>query len=162
MEKKSQKNRVITNVLLMSLRIFPMLLSPTCTKGARYETTNLSSRPPASVLAPPSNYGQVPLSFEANHGQANEPVQYLARGTNATLYLTPTEAALEIRNAAQQTALVKMKLVGANASPVLRGQGKLPGKSNYFAGKDTTQWKRNIPTYRQVKYEQVYDGIDLV
>ena len=99
MEKKSQKNRVITNVLLMSLRIFPMLLSPTCTKGARYETTNLSSRPPASVLAPPSNYGQVPLSFEANHGQANEPVQFLARGTNVTLYLTATEAALEVRRA---------------------------------------------------------------
>ena len=54
------------------------------------------SAPHASAPTPPSSYGQVPLSFEANHGQANEPVQFLARGTNATLYLTPTEAALEV------------------------------------------------------------------
>lgn len=57
-----------------------------------------SARPLASTpTPPPSSYGQVPLSFEANHGQASEPVKYLARGTNATLYLTPTEAALEVK-----------------------------------------------------------------
>lgn len=89
-----------------------------------------SARPPASVPASPPSYGQVPLSFEANHGQAKEPVQFLARGTNATLYLTPTEAALEVRQprtqkaadseSASQTALVKMKLLGANPTSVLQ------------------------------------------
>ena len=60
------------------------------------------------------------------------------------------------------TAIVKMKLLGANANPSLRGEAELPGKSNYFSGKDTTQWQTNIPTYARVKYEAVYDGIDLV
>ena len=55
-----------------------------------------------------------------------------------------------------------MKLVGANPAPTLRGQQELPGKSNYFSGNDPQAWQTNIPTYAQVKYEQVYDGIDLV
>ena len=149
--------------------------------------------PRAAAPAPPSSYGQVPLSFEANYGQAHEPVKYLARGTNATLYLTPTEAALEVKGmrkaergrrsadfgmrkeenspvprvapssiANLQSAIVKMRLLGANANPRLQGEQELLGKSNYFSGKDTAQWQTNIPTYARVKYEAVYDGIDLV
>ena len=109
-----------------------------------------------------AGYGQVPLSFEANHGQAQEPVKFLARGTNATLYLLPDEAALEVQQAENKTALVKMKLVGANKQPQLQGQEELPGKSNYFSGNKPNGWKTNIPTYQRVKYSQVYEGIDLV
>ena len=66
-------------------------------------------RPAPGVPASPSNYGQVPLSFKANHGQAKEPVKFLARGTNATLYLMRTEVALEVQQAENKTATVKMK-----------------------------------------------------
>ena len=130
-----------------------------------------SIRPGAPPLtrAAAANYGQMPLSFEANHGQAKEPVQFLARGTNATLYLTPSEAALEVRSGQPTTnhqppatALVKMKLLGANNQLRLQGQQELSGKSNYFSGNDPQAWKTDIPTYQKVKYEEVYDGIDLV
>ncbi len=59
--------------------------------------------PQAAVPALSPSYGQIPLSFEANQGQAKDPVRFLARGTNATLYLTPTEAALELRAATPTT-----------------------------------------------------------
>ncbi len=46
--------------------------------------------PRAASPAPLLSYGQVPLSFEANHGQANELVQYLAGSTmSATFPTTP-------------------------------------------------------------------------
>jgi Calx-beta domain/Beta-propeller repeat/Domain of unknown function (DUF4214) len=37
-------------------------------------------------------YGQLALSFEANRGQTNESVNFLARGAGYTLFLKPTEA----------------------------------------------------------------------
>jgi hypothetical protein len=37
-------------------------------------------------------YGQIPLSFEANRGQTDESVNFLARGEGYTLFLKPTEA----------------------------------------------------------------------
>ena len=39
---------------------------------------------------------------------------------------------------------------------------ELPGKSNYFIGNDTRQWRTDIPTYAKVKYEAIYPGVDLV
>jgi hypothetical protein len=37
----------------------------------------------------------------------------------------------------------------------------LPGTANYFIGNDPTRWHTGIPTYREVEYRDVYQGIDL-
>ena len=55
-----------------------------------------------------------------------------------------------------------MKLVGANRAPRIVGLEELPGKSNYFAGRDPKRWRAGIPTYAKVKYQGVYPGVDLV
>jgi hypothetical protein len=39
---------------------------------------------------------------------------------------------------------------------------ELPGKANYFIGKDPTHWRTNVPTYAKVHYRDVYPGIDLL
>jgi hypothetical protein len=39
---------------------------------------------------------------------------------------------------------------------------ELAGKTSYFLGNDPTQWKRDIPNYAKVRYEDIYPGIDLV
>ena len=44
------------------------------------------------------NYGKLPLSFEANHGQSDSRVDFLSRGSGYTLFLTPTEAMLSLRS----------------------------------------------------------------
>src|SRR2546428_11146041 len=42
-------------------------------------------------------YGKLPLGFEANQGQADSQVQFLARGGGYTLFLTSTEAVLSLQ-----------------------------------------------------------------
>ena len=44
-----------------------------------------------------ANYGKLPLSFEANHGQVNDAVKFLARGHGYALFLTGGEAVLTLR-----------------------------------------------------------------
>ena len=48
-------------------------------------------------------FGQLPLSFEANQGQVDGQVKYLARGKGYTLFLTETEAVLALRSPTQKT-----------------------------------------------------------
>ena len=125
------------------------------------------------------SYGWLPLSFEANHGQTDGKVKFLSRGSGYNLFLTATEAVLSLRKpqlkdkAAQGSALhkadktepatvVSMKLVGANPDPKITGVNQLPGKVNYFLGKDPKKWRTNISTYARVRYTNVYPGIDLV
>jgi len=55
-----------------------------------------------------------------------------------------------------------MKLVGANPSPRTTGLDELPGKSNYFLGRDPTKWRTNVAKFARVSYGGIYPGIDLI
>lgn len=122
------------------------------------------------------SFGNIPLSFEPNRGQAVARVQFLSRGQGYALYLTPGEAVLELQNglpaqtpgktaaqpARQATSTLAMKLVGANHSALATARELLPGTVNYFIGNDQSKWKTALPTYKRIAYHSVYPGVDLV
>lgn len=144
----------------------------------------LSASSPNPVVSPKlvSNYGKMPLRFEANRGQADSRVQFVSRGQGYTLFLTSNEAVLTLGTSAakqspsnsplnaiserpqpnQNTAVVRLQLVGANHAPVIKNEDDLPSKSNYFIGNDPSRWHTNIPNYGRVRYHDIYPGIDLV
>jgi hypothetical protein len=114
-------------------------------------------------------YGQLPLSFEANVGQADPQVDFISRGSGYTLFLSPREAVLALPSTSppdsskkQESAVLRMKFVGSEAKPRVVGHEKLPGKINYFIGKDRSQWRAGVSTYAKVGYENLYPGVDLV
>ena len=115
-------------------------------------------RPTAAV------WGELPLQFEANRGQADSRVKFLSRGRGYGLFLTSTEAILSLSEGDTGThpAVLRMSLVGANKRPNALALEELPGKANYFVGSDPAKWRSGVPTYARVKYENVYLGIDLV
>ena len=170
------------------------------------------------------NYGKLPLSFEANRGQTDGRVRFLAHGRGYTLFLTGNEAVLALRKdvaptfrsargglkpgatttldadlpdilpssipweklaedaetppdrrpsptlpspsrragSGEDSSVLRMCLIGANASAPVTGVDELPGKSNYFIGNDPKKWRTNVPNYSKVKYRNVYPGVDLV
>jgi len=113
-------------------------------------------------------YGRLPLHFEANRGQTNRDVRFLSHGPGYDLYLTANEVVLVLTRArpgvgapAKPVAL-RMSLVGGAPRPLVSGLEELPGKANYFIGKDPAKWRSNVPTYAKVHYREVYPGIDLL
>lgn len=112
-----------------------------------------------------TSYGNVPLSFEANRGQTDPQVEFLSRGTAYTLFLTRSgETVLQLRGHghASHGALLGMKIVGADRRAIVQAQDELPGKANYFIGRDPAGWHTNVPTYGKVRYKDIYPGVDLV
>ena len=110
-------------------------------------------------------------------------MKFLSHGAGYDLFLTATEAVLSVQKprAAQvdklkapalantspdanvrEGTVLRLKMLGANATPQVEGQEELPGKVNYFTGNDPAKWRRNIPTYRKVYFKDVYPGIDVV
>ncbi|MEO7660050.1 MAG: hypothetical protein ABIV48_10590, partial [Pyrinomonadaceae bacterium] len=147
------------------------------------DSTATPSKPgPATEKRISEAYGKLPLTFEANQGQTDSEVKFVARGSGYNLFLTSTEAVLALhkpvgkksqkntlaRNqnrdprASEQTAVLRMKLTGANPEMQPSGVGELPGKTNYFSGADTEKWQINVPNYSRVQYREAYPGIDLV
>jgi hypothetical protein len=44
-------------------------------------------------------------------------------------------------------ATLRMQLIGANRRARMAGEERLPTRTNYFIGKDATQWLRDVPNY---------------
>ena len=116
------------------------------------------------------------MHFEANTGQARQPVEFLSRGHGYTLFLAPGEAVLSLRSQKSPAthssqrerdtvvneARLAMTLVGADRQPRSEGVDRLPGVANYFLGGDPSTWRTGIPTFGKVKYHDVYPGVDLI
>ena len=133
---------------------------------------------PAALVQ--SEYGQLPLSFEANQGQTDSRVDFLARGAGYTMFLTGKGAVIDLQQAATSPpatggdptaasqsnkvsgTVIDMQFVGANPGAAVTGLDKQQTVSNYFVGNDSSQWRSGVANFGQVDYQHLYSGIDAV
>jgi photosystem II stability/assembly factor-like uncharacterized protein len=109
------------------------------------------------------NYGNLPLSFVENRGQANARIRFLSHGNGYSLLLTPGAVVLNSAQSPQgHAAALEMTFSGAQSSVSLTGQGRQSALSSYFIGNDSTKWISGIPNYSSVRYRGLYRGVDLV
>lgn len=127
-----------------------------------------------------TNYGEMPLRFEANAGQTDSQFKYYSRGSGYTMFFAPSEVILALDVSTNQPvgrpkrhehlrvshkreiSLVHIKLDGSDANAVISSEQPLPGNANYLIGNDPTQWKSGVSVYGQVRYQNVYPGVDLI
>ncbi|MGB8682473.1 MAG: SBBP repeat-containing protein [Candidatus Binatus sp.] len=143
---------------------------------------------PAAHNHPPRiNFAQLPMRFERNDGQTDPQVKFLSRGQGYTLFITPGEAVLAMRQPvkeprpglfprpdrqarandkkkadAAKSAIVRIVLKGAASAPQIEGVDRLATGSNYFIGNDPKKWHTDVPNYAKVELKNVYPGIDLI
>jgi hypothetical protein len=112
-------------------------------------------------------YGELPLQFERNKGQADERFDFISRAGGYSILLSSNEAVFALREQVASTTRTArtnpllMKLVGARQVSATVGE-KSPGRVNYFKGSDAGAHLANVPAYTSVSYKSVYEGVDLV
>lgn len=160
--------------LLILLVLFPYALAQSAPREA------IVTPPPPRLAA---EYGKLPMSFEANQGQADPQVRFLSHGEGYSLFLTGGEAVLALqkpqkgdlespkhsllgrpggRAMPRKTDVLRMQFVGSRRSVHPAGVDRLPGTANYFIGNDPSQWHTGVPTFGKVTYAGIYPGVDLV
>jgi hypothetical protein len=115
---------------------------------------------------------QLPVAFERYQGTSPEVQSFLARGPGYGLLLSPTRISLALQSpSAKGTSaghrwsdrdVFTIGFVGASAKGSIQGIDDLPGKTNYIFGNDPAKWRIGVSTFRKVKYESIYSGIDLI
>jgi len=146
--------------------------------AASFSVAQSAERVSPSALSARQDFGQLPLTFEANRGQSNSQVKFLSRGNGYTAFLTAggLTLALHPKNGApapgtQNTSavveshllpVVHMSLLGAAKNPRISGEDLQPGRINYFLGNDPAKWLTNVPNFAKIRYKDVYPGIDLI
>jgi hypothetical protein len=97
---------------------------------------------------------QLPLVFEANHGQTSAQALYLARSQGSVVFLTAQGAVVK-----NDQAAVGMRFVGSSASATTRGSQASATRVNYLVGRDHSQWQ-SVTAFGRVDYSQIYPGVD--
>jgi hypothetical protein len=128
------------------------------------------------------SFGKLPLLFVENRGQFDPQVGYAVQGATTTLYFTPggvtfalsappkdTVAPREAEGGLIKTALprkherwvVKLDFLGANPDVKPRAEAPQEAVISYFTG-PAEQWRTGLKTYSQLRYPELWPGIDLV
>ena len=129
-------------------------------------------------------YGRLPLSFQENLGQTDSRVRFVSRGSGYELFLTQAEAVLALRHSQPAAAsprervpalrrdraahlretasVLRVRFAGSNPAAEITGDAALPGRVDYFIGKNPANWRTNVPSYARVKYRSIYPGVDLI
>ena len=168
-------SRIGRIVLVLAVACLLAVFASVIFVGAQNADNNL---PTANTAAPTrarvaESFGRLPLSFELNKGQIDKQVKFLSHGPGYDLFLTSTEAVLRVQKPrtiqaekskdqdVREGTVLRLKMLGASATPQVEGQEELPGKIHYFIGNDPAKWRRNIPTYRKAYFKDIYPGIDV-
>ena len=121
-----------------------------------------------AALAPDANpavaraaYAKLPLSFVPNAGQMDTRVRYSAQSGRKSLYFTTSEAVLAF--AAKNEGLVlRLAFLGGNPQTTIAGRMQESGRVHYLIGNNPANWHRNLPTYGEIVYSNLWPGIDLL
>jgi hypothetical protein len=128
---------------------------------------------------PHESLRHLPVTFEPNVGQAEEPVQYVSRTPGGTVSFRRDEVLIELpprpANVQPRTDLVShvrtlsvgfeklaFRFSGANSRSEIEALDPLPTKTNYCTGRDPSQWHIDIANYGRVLYHDLYPGINLL
>jgi len=108
--------------------------------------------------------------FEQNLGQFDPRVKFAARAAGSMMFLTGDsamyvlpfeEAGPKVERSTQKFHAVSMTFANARADIASTGNSVSEHRSNYFLGDDASKWRSDVPNYREVRFDNVYDGISV-
>ncbi|HVE52442.1 MAG TPA: Ig-like domain-containing protein, partial [Ramlibacter sp.] len=122
-------------------------------------TTTTTSAPTTDTSTVAATYAALPMSFEANQGQAAAGVDFIAHGGGYGIALDNGNASLTLATQAGERTVV-LDLVGAREAQA-EGEGLLATRSHYVVGSDPSKWATDLANYSAVAYRGVYEGVDV-
>jgi hypothetical protein len=119
-----------------------------------------------------AGYGDLPLAFEPNVGQAPGNISFVPRRPGQTVLLKDNEVEwlLAERSARPSQngyprrydfSSIRVSFAGGARVPEILPVDLQTGESNYLRGSDPGRWQTHVPHYSRVLYRGVYAGIDV-
>jgi hypothetical protein len=134
------------------------------------------------------SYAKTPLGFIENRGQIEEKVHYYSQVPGAIVYFTKQEIVfvfsrrlvqedkrqprgisehsglpeLALHDAAKRRCSVWIRFKQPNPLVKVAGQGEYTSRLNFFRGNDRMHWQTGVRIYREIYYEDIWPGIDLI
>ena len=114
----------------------------------------------APAVNPSANVAGLRLPIVAAPDRAGGGARYLAHGVAGTLLFAPAEVVLGAP-AGTRRGPVRVRFAHSSAAVELTATKRLAGSVNYLVGNDPTWWRRDVPTFAELRYGGLWSGIDL-
>lgn len=118
------------------------------------------------------------IFFTPNEGQWHSNVKYMLRHGNGNLFFEKNSLTWffydhsvidhihgHLKNVPPPDSVkahsVKVKFEGANENPLLKPSKRTSFYTNYFLGNDPQKWASDVWSYEEIRYEGIYQGIDI-
>ena len=131
---------------------------------------------PAEKVGQEVTTPRIPLSFIENAGQlTREDIRYYTAAGDVHAAFTDTGVLLSLseprrapampreaqEGPAPRETLLRITFEGAEPS-VPETRDLLPTRNHFFLGNDPARWRRDVPSFGEVAYHDLYESIDLV
>jgi hypothetical protein len=112
---------------------------------------------------PEPDYGNAPLYFIPNQGQADSEALFYAKASGYTLWMTKEGLVFDAikREAEFERDISSLVFLNANKDVELVPYQPTECRVSYFIGNDPSQWRTGIPASNAVLYKNIYRNIDL-
>ena len=119
----------------------------------------VTASPALGGLPEAANLNLNQISFIPNQGQIDQEVLFYHQGPRNHIFFTKTKMAL-LSSTEEGTRAVELIPQKMQDQCRVVGAERLAGRVTYLKG-DPSQWKKDLPTYAGVVYQDVWPGIDL-
>ena len=114
-----------------------------------------------SAVAHKTTRISLPVVFEENQGQVQSEFRFLNRSNGMETLYASSGIQMRIPGKTGRVTEIQMRWLHASR-PSIAAEQPLPGHSNYLVGSDPSRWIKDVPQSAQIRYQQLYPGIDLV
>jgi|GEM_PF-6973413 len=106
--------------------------------------------------------GKLPIYFAKNDGLYGEGIKFY--GIEQGIFFREDGVYFLFKGKPERnenSEILKILFQGRNKNLEIEGE-EISGKVNYLIGRDISNWKRGIPTFKKIRYKDVYKGVDIV
>jgi hypothetical protein len=107
-----------------------------------------------------------PLAFVSCGRDALPTVFFAAETPSGSFYFQKDRIGVEITSRDQKAAaktriVLELSFSGAREDVAIKGEGEHRGTLNYVIGGNAPKWRPDLLIYEKLKYEGIWDGVDL-
>ena len=117
------------------------------------------------------NKTKLPLSFIKNNGQEDQRAHFTTNYKGRRFFFSSDRiTSVELEPIGEQVpepdqprngVALELSFANANTNLIPEGVFKQEGYHHYFKGNDSSKWQNGVPHYKELRYNTVWEGVDL-
>ena len=162
----------VSPTVISSLSALIIAFSSTTAIGqAHSEITTHDSTQSMRQTVADTGYGRTPLFFIRNEGQVDKRIHFYERGRGHATLFTDEGLIFNLvrglegdrrgdRKSVPGAHTISMSFRHGNADVEVSAGPRSPTRVNLLQGNDPKQWRTGIDTFSEIRYHNIYNGID--